>query len=65
MVWTMRTVFMMIPDSGWSPGGRFDPPEPLPFTAFKASALGLACPFAIVRSPSLPFPPRRRRVRAA
>lgn len=65
MVWTMRTVFMMIPDSGWTPGGRFEPPEPRPFAAFKASALRLACPFAIVRIPSVPLPRRRRKVSAA
>ncbi len=60
MVWAMRTVFMMIPDSAWNPGGRIDPPEPAPFAAFEAGALRLACPFVIVRRPSLPVPPRRR-----
>ena len=65
MVWALRTVFMMIPDSSWAPGGRIDPPQPLPFDAFRPSALSLACPLAIVRRPSAPFPPRPRRVRAA
>jgi len=62
MVWALRNVFMMIPDSGWAPGGRFEPPEPLPFEAFRPDALALASPFAIVRSAS---PPRGRKVRAA
>ncbi len=62
MVWALRTVFMMIPDSGWAPGGRIDPPAPKPFDAFRQSMLSLASPFAIVRSSS---PPRRRKVRAA
>ena len=62
MVWALRNVFMMIPDSAWAPGGRIDPPQPLPFEAFRASALRLASPFVIVRSPP---PPRRRRIRAA
>ena len=67
MVWSMRKVFMMIPDSSWNPGGHVAPPkfEPLPFAAFKASALRLSCPFVIVRNPSMPLPPRRRKVRAA
>ena len=51
MVWTMRTVFMMIPDSAWAPGGLIDPPEPPPFEAFRQSALRLTCPFTIVRRP--------------
>jgi len=59
MVWAMRTVFLMLPDSAWNPGGRIDPPEPQPFAAFSHSALRLTCPFAIVREPSAP--PRRRR----
>ena len=65
MVWTMRTVFMMIPDSAWAPGGLIDPPEPPPFEAFRQSALRLTCPFTIVRRPSLPLRPRRRRASAA
>jgi len=52
MVWSMRTVFMMIPDSAWAPGGRIDPPEPPPFTAFRQGALRLTCPFTIERRPS-------------
>lgn len=62
MVWALRKVFMMIPDSAWAPGGRFEPPTPRPFEAFRPAALGLTSPFAIVRSSS---PPRRRRARAA
>ena len=63
MVWALRTVFMMIPDSGWAPGGRIDPPAPAPFDAFQPSALTLR-PLAIVRTPSVPSP-RRRKARAA
>ena len=62
MDWALRNVFMMIPDSAWAPGGRVDPPKPLPFEVFRPDALRLASPFAIVRSAS---PPRRRKVRAA
>lgn len=62
MVWALRNVFMMIPDSAWAPGGVIDPPKPLPFEAFRPGALGLVSPFAIVRNPS---PPRRRKIRAA
>jgi hypothetical protein len=62
MVWALSKVFMMIPDSRWTPGGRYEPPEPLPFEAFRPDALALASPFAIVRSSS---PPRGRKVRAA
>lgn len=62
MVWALRTVFMMIPDSVWKPGGRIDPPAAKPFDAFRPGELSLASPFAIVRSAS---PPRRRKVRAA
>jgi hypothetical protein len=65
MVWALRTVFLMIQESAWSPGGRVDPPEPPPFDAFRQSALRLACPFSIVRRPSLPLRPRRRRAPAA
>ena len=65
MVWALRTVFLMIQESAWSPGGLVDPPEPPPFTAFRQSALRLACPFTIVRRPSLPLSPRRKRPRAA
>jgi hypothetical protein len=57
MVWALRNVFMMIPDSAWAPGGRIDPPKPAPFEAFRPSTLSLASPFAIVRSSS---PPGRR-----
>jgi len=64
MVWALRSVFMMIPASAWAPGGRIDPPKPQPFAAFNARALSLASPFAIVRTPSVPSPPRRK-VRAA
>jgi hypothetical protein len=53
MVWALRNVFMMIPESAWDPGGRIDPPPPpLPFDAFRPGALTLASPFAIVRSAS-------------
>ena len=65
MVWALRTVFMMIPSSAWTPGGRIDPPKPLPFEAFRTDSLSLACPFAIVRQPYLPTHPRRRKIRAA
>ena len=58
MVWALRNVFLMIQDSRWEPGGRIDPPKPPPFDAFRPSALGVASPFAIVRSP---IGPRRRR----
>ena len=59
MVWALRSVFLMIPDSHWEPGGRIDPPPPpLPFDAFRPSALSVASPFAIVRTS---FSPRRRR----
>ena len=51
MVWALRTVFLMIQESGWAPGGRIDPPEPPPFTAYRQSALRLTCPFTIVRRP--------------
>ncbi len=64
MVWALSTVFMMIPDSGWAPGGRVDPPTPAPFDAFAPNALSLR-PLAIVRIPSMPFPPRRKKARAA
>jgi hypothetical protein len=65
MVWALRTVFLMIQESAWSPGGTIDPPKPAPFDAFRQSALRLACPFTIVRRPSLPASPRRKRSRAA
>jgi len=58
MVWALRSVFLMIPDSHWEPGGRIDPPAPLPFDAFRPSALSVASPFAIVRAP---ISPRRGR----
>ncbi len=61
MVWAIRTVFMMIPDSAWEPGGRIDRPQP--FDAFQPGALSLASPLAIVRTPSLPR--RRRRASVA
>ena len=62
MVWALRTVFMMIPDSAWEPGGRVDPRPP--FYAFRQSALCLTSPFTIVRS-ARPAGPRRRRTRVA
>ena len=65
MVWALRSVFMMIPDSTWEPGGRIDPPPPRPFDAFRPSALSLTSPFRIVRGPALPAPRRRRKVSAA
>jgi hypothetical protein len=58
MVWALRNVFLMIPDSRWEPGGRIDPPPPRPFDAFRPSALSVASPFAIMRTS---FRPRRRR----
>jgi hypothetical protein len=61
MVWALRSVFMMLPDSVWNPGGRIDPPKPQPFDAFRQDALTLACPFEIVRQPSVPAPPRCKR----
>jgi hypothetical protein len=64
MVWALRSVFMMIPNSAWAPGGRIDPPRALPFDAFQPGGLSLR-PLAIVRMPPVPFPPRRRKVRAA
>jgi len=64
MVWALRNVFMLIPDSDWEPGGRIDPPPPpQPFDAYRPSALSLAAPLRIVRTPSAP--PRRRKVQAA
>jgi hypothetical protein len=64
MVWALRSVFLMIQGSAWEPGGRIDPPPPpLPFNAFRPSALNLASPFAIVRTSS--GSPRRRKVRVA
>ena len=64
MVWALRNVFMLIPDSTWEPGGRIDPPAaPQPFDAYSARALRVSCPFAIVRTRV--SPPRRRRTRAA
>jgi hypothetical protein len=61
MVWALRNVFMMIPDSAWEPGGRIDPPPPpQPFDAFRASALNVVCPFRIVRAPVV----RPRRAKA-
>jgi hypothetical protein len=66
MVWALRNVFMMIPDSAWEPGGVIDaPPLPQPFDAFRASALSVASPFRIVRSPSLPAPRRRGKFQVA
>ena len=66
MVWALRSVFMMIVDSHWEPGGRIDPPPPpQPFDAFRPSALKLTSPFAIVRSPSEPARPRRKRAKVA
>jgi hypothetical protein len=66
MVWALRNVFMMIMDSTWEPGGRIDPPPPpQPFDAFRPSALSLTSPFRIVRSPSRPARPRRRRAKVA
>ncbi len=64
MVWALRNVFLMIPDSTWEPGGRIDPPPPpQPFDAFRPSTLRLASPFAIVRAPLCPSP--RRKVQVA
>jgi hypothetical protein len=64
MVWALRSVFMLIPDSRWEPGGRIDPPPPpQPFDAFRATALKLASPFAIVRT--RPAGPRRRKAKVA
>jgi hypothetical protein len=66
MVWALRSVFMMIPDSAWEPGGRIDPPPPpLGFDAFQPGALSVTSPFRIVRSPPLPAPRRRRKVQVA
>ena len=66
MVWALRNVFMMIPDSAWEPGGRIEPPPPpQPFDAFQPGLLKLASPFAIVRSRSLPGTRRRRKARVA
>lgn len=66
MVWALRNVFMMIPDSAWEPGGVIEaPPEPQPFDAFRASALRLTSPFRIEQSPPVPAPPRGRRFRVA
>jgi hypothetical protein len=48
MVWAMRTVFLMIPSSAWSPGGRIDPPPP--FDAFDPGEFSLKTPFAIVHA---------------
>jgi len=63
MVWALRNVFMLIPDSHWEPGGRIDPPAPpQPFEAFTAGALSLANPLRIVRTAS---PPRRRKLQVA
>ncbi len=50
MVWAMRTVFMMISDSSWKPGGLVDPPQP--FDAYRHNRLSLTSPFVIVRGPS-------------
>jgi len=63
MVWALRSVFIMIPDSRWEPGGKIDPPKPEPFNAFRPDALKLASPFAIVRSRLTPS--RRRKIRVA
>jgi hypothetical protein len=63
MVWALRNVFLMIQGSAWEPGGRIDPPKPEPFDAFSPSALSLASPFHIVRSPVVRR--RRRKVRVA
>ncbi|HEY4029452.1 MAG TPA: hypothetical protein VGM25_03855 [Caulobacteraceae bacterium] len=64
MVWALRSVFMLIPDSHWEPGGRIDPPPPpQPFDAFRAGALSLASPLRIVRSRITPT--RRRKFRVA
>jgi hypothetical protein len=65
MVWALRNVFMMIQDSAWEPGGRIDPPAPLPFDAFQPNALSVTSPFRIVRSPSQPARPRRRKAQVA
>jgi hypothetical protein len=64
MVWALRNVFMLIPDSTWEPGGRIDPPPPpQPFDAFRPGALSLAAPLRIVRAPVAP--PSRRRAKVA
>jgi hypothetical protein len=58
MVWTMRSVQMKLPSESWS-----TPDFARSFDAFSVSALSLACPFAIVRTPFAP--PRRRRAKVA
>jgi hypothetical protein len=63
MVWALRSVFMMIQDSAWEPGGRIDPPQPPPFDAFRPGALSLTSPFHIVRGPVVRR--RRRKIRVA
>lgn len=64
MVWALRTVFLLISDSDWEPGGLLDPPPPpRPFDAFEPEVLSLANPLRIVRAPSVP--PRRGKVRLA
>jgi hypothetical protein len=62
MVWALRSVFLMIQESDWEPGGRIDPPKPPPFEAFRPSALKLACPFAIVRGGLTPSRGKRAKV---
>jgi hypothetical protein len=64
MLMTMRTVLLKLPSSARGLGPEAEPLA-RPFHAFSMEALRLACPFAIVRSPSLPFPPRGGRARAA
>ena len=63
MVWALRSVFLLIPDSKWEPGGLIDPPPPpQPFDAFSAAALSLASPLRIVRNGATPTPRRKFRV---
>jgi hypothetical protein len=52
MVWALRNVFMMLPDSAWEPGGRIDPaPKLQPFDAFRPGALSLVSPLRIEHAP--------------